>query len=250
MVDRERTIILVKAWPQPSPKYGETVCCAGITPEGEWRRLFPIRFRHLTGDAKFNRWDVLEYQPQTPKEDRRRESRHVHEQSLRCVGSLPQKSRADMLAPLIRASYMEAAAAGDSLTLIRPSSFSLGWKRKPESKLQVERQARAKTLAQGSLLEKELAELEPCPFEIFVSFTDASGPHRMQCGDWETPATFFKWRREYGDQGALERLKARYETDYPQGGVAFAMGTMAKYPKTWILLGLIRLDDSRQLKLI
>lgn len=250
MVDRERTIILVKAWPQPSPKYGETVCCAGITPEGEWRRLFPIRFRQLAGDAKFNRWDVLEYQPQTPKEDRRRESRHVHEQSLRRVGSLSEKSRADMLTPLIRASYSEAAAAGDSLTLIRPSTFSLGWKRKPESKLQAERAARSKTLAQGSLLEKELAVLEPCPFEIFVSFTDASGPHRMQCGDWETPATFFKWRREYGDEGALERLKARYEIEYPQGGVAFAMGTMAKYPRTWMLLGLIRLDDSPQLKLI
>ncbi len=250
MVDRERTIILVKAWPQPSPKYGETVCCAGITPEGEWRRLFPIRFRQLTGDAKFNRWDLLEYQPQTPKEDRRRESRHVHEQSLRRVGSLAEKSRAATLAPLIRASYLDAAAAGDSLTLIRPSAFSLGWKRKPEGKLQAERAARSKTLAQGSLLEKELAVLEPCPFEIFVSFTDASGPHRMQCGDWETPATFFKWRREYGDEGALERLKARYETDYPPGGVAFAMGTMAKYPKTWMLLGLIRLDDSPQLKLI
>jgi len=72
----------------------------------------------------------------------------------------------------------------------------------------------------------------------------------MQCGDWETPATFFNWRREYGDEGALERLKARYENDYPQGGVVFAMGTMARYPKTWMLLGLIRLDDSRQLKLI
>ncbi len=250
MADRERAIILVKAWPQPSPKYGETVCCAGITPEGEWRRLFPIRFRHLTGDAKFNRWDLIEYQPERPKEDRRRESRHVHERSLARVGSLTGKSRAATLAPLMRRSYVEAANAGDSLTLIRPIDFSLGWKPKPESKLQAERIARAKTLSQGSLLEQELAILEPCPFDIFVSFTDGSGPHRMQCGDWETPATFFKWRRDYGDEGALQRLKTRYETDYPKGGVAFAMGTMAKYPKTWMLLGLIRLDDSPQLKLI
>lgn len=250
MADRERTIILVKAWPQPSPKYGETVCCAGITPEGDWRRLFPIRFRHLSGDAKFNRWDLLEYRPEPPREDRRKESRNVHETSLKKVGRLAEKDRAAMLAPLLRASYQEAAANGDSLTLIRPVSFSLGWKRKAESKLSAERDARAKTLAQGSLLEQELAVLEPCPFEIFVTFTDASGVHRMKCGDWETPATFFNWRKSYGDEGALQRLKAKYENEYPAGGVAFAMGTMAKYPKTWMLLGLIRLDDSPQLKLI
>ncbi len=72
----------------------------------------------------------------------------------------------------------------------------------------------------------------------------------MSCGDWETPATFFNWRKTYGDEGALERLKAKYENEYPAGGVAFAKGTMAKYPKTWMLLGLIRLDESPQLKLI
>jgi hypothetical protein len=221
-----------------------------VTPEGEWRRLFPIRFRHLSGDAKFSRWDVLEYRPEAPREDRRRESRHVREESLKRAGVLGEKFRADLLAPLIRPSYQAAADAGESLTLIRPSNFSLGWKRKVPEKLAAERAAREKTLVQGSLLEKELAVLEPCPFEIFVSFTDASGAHRMKCGDWETPATFFKWRQRYGDEEALGRLKAKYETEYPPGGVAFAMGTMAKYPKTWMLLGLIRLDDSQQMKLI
>lgn len=250
MITKERAIILVKAWPQPSTKYGETVCCAGVTPEGEWRRLFPIRFRNLQGSAQFKRWDVLEYQPEKPKSDRRRESRHVHEQSLKSAGRLSESRRADMLSPLIRSSYEEAAMQGDSLTLIRPKNFSLGWKIKPPSKLEAERSARAKTLMQGSLLEKELATLEPCPYDLFVHFTDATGPHRMQCGDWETPATFFKWRKMYGEIEALSKLKSKYENEYPQGGVAFAMGTMNRYPKTWMLLGIIRLDHSDQLKLI
>lgn len=246
---RERTIILVKAWPQPSPKYGETVCCAGVTPEGAWRRLFPIRFRHLSGDAKFNRWDVVEYVPGLPKEDRRLESRRVDEPTLKKVSTLSVKHRAGHLSPLLRDSYQAAADKGESLTLIRPSSYSLGWKPKPASKLEAEKRARDQTLRQGSLWEKELAALEPCPFEIWMTFEDASGRHRMKCGDWETPATFFKWRRDYGEVGALERLRDRYEGEYRDKGVAFAMGTMAKYPKTWMLLGILRLDDEPQMSL-
>lgn len=250
MTNHERAIILVKAWPQPSTKYGETVCCAGITPEGEWRRLFPIRFRHLTGNAQFKRWDLLEYQPAPPKADRRIESRHVHEQTLECVGRLHESKRADMLAPLIRPSFKDAANRGESLTLIRPESFSFGWRAKTPSKLEAEKSARDKTLAQGSLLERELAVLEPCPYDLIVSFTDASGPHRMQCGDWETPAAFFKWKNLYGEAEALKKLKDKYENEYARNGVAFAMGTMNRYPKTWMLLGIIRLNHSDQLKLI
>ena len=36
-----KVTILVKALPQPSKQYGETVCCAGVTAEGQWKRLFP-----------------------------------------------------------------------------------------------------------------------------------------------------------------------------------------------------------------
>lgn len=250
MTSRERAIILVKAWPQPSTKYGETVCCAGITPEGEWRRLFPIRFRHLTGSSQFKRWDLLEYQPVPPKADRRSESRHVHEQTLRRIGRLNESKRADMLAPLIRPSFKDAESRGESLTLIRPIDFSLGWRRKTPSKLLAEKSARAKTLAQGSLLEKELAAIEPCPYDLTISFTDESGSHRMQCGDWETPAAFFNWKKLYGETDALQKLKDKYENEYVRNGVAFAMGTMNRYPKTWMLLGIIRLNHSGQLKLI
>ena len=39
----EEVVIIVKAVPQPSKRYGEMVCCAGVTRQGEWRRLYPIR---------------------------------------------------------------------------------------------------------------------------------------------------------------------------------------------------------------
>jgi hypothetical protein len=55
----EEVVIVVKAVPQPSQRYGETVCCAGLTRQGEWRRLYPIRFRHLK-DKAFSRWQWVQ----------------------------------------------------------------------------------------------------------------------------------------------------------------------------------------------
>lgn len=246
----ERSVILVKAWPQPSAKYGETVCCAGVTPEGEWRRLFPIRFRHLSGDTQFKRWDQVEYKPHMPSSDPRKESRTVEENSLRRICNMKAASRADFLDGLIRPSIAAAAEQGESLALVRPDSFEFVWKRKPEAELEADRQKRAKALSQGSLFDKDLAKIEPCPFDIRMRFTDATGRHDMACGDWETAATFFKWKSDYGEESALKRLKERYEGEYADAGVAFAFGTMAKYPTTWILLGIIRLDESRQPRLI
>src|SRR5579862_5448829 len=123
MTALERAIVLVKAWPQPSQKYGGTVCCAGVTTAGEWRRLFPIRFRHLGGPAKFNRWDLIEYRPAAPSDDTRIESRRVDEPTLRKVGTMSPASREGFFDSLIRNSVKQAAERGESLTLLRPTNL-------------------------------------------------------------------------------------------------------------------------------
>lgn len=246
--ERERVVVLVKAWPQPSQKYGETVCCAGVTPEGEWRRLFPIRFRHLSGDARFKRWDLLEYRPDMPRDDRRPESRRVDEPTLKVLGKVPERQRADLLQKLIRSSALEAAARGETLALIRPREVRFTWRVKPQSEIDAETARRQKTAAQGSLLDKELNEIEPCPYILKMSFADDAGPHGMACGDWETAAAYFNLRKRYGDQHALEHLKKTYEEEYADG-IALALGTVAKRPKQWLMLGVIRLKSTDQASL-
>ena len=44
---RERVLTLVKTLPHVGQKHGETVCCAGLTAEGQWRRQYPIPYRRL-----------------------------------------------------------------------------------------------------------------------------------------------------------------------------------------------------------
>ena len=122
--------ILVKALPQLSAKHGETVCCAGVTPQGDLKRLFPVRFRHLSGDKSFKRWDRVEFKYRRPTSDRRTESCHVWEDSIAIVGQMARKERAAFLEPLLSDSVSAAQAAGKSLALIRPRNTEFHFKSK------------------------------------------------------------------------------------------------------------------------
>jgi hypothetical protein len=82
-----RVRILVKAYPQPSRTYEETVCVAAVSEDGkQMLRLFPIRYRNLPKDRQFDRFDLVEVNMELPRDDHRPESRHVIEDSIRIVG--------------------------------------------------------------------------------------------------------------------------------------------------------------------
>ena len=56
-----RFLMLVKTYPSPSTKYGETVCCAGSDVETrDWIRMYPVNFRSLDQYAKFKKWQFIE----------------------------------------------------------------------------------------------------------------------------------------------------------------------------------------------
>ena len=38
----------------------------------------------------------------------------------------------------------------------------------------------------------------------------------------------------------------KFNDEYPRKGMAFAVGNVAKRPQTWMLLGIIRLDEIAQ----
>jgi hypothetical protein len=241
-----RAVVLIKALPQPSKTYGETVCCAGVTADGQWKRLFPVRFRHLRGDSSFSRWDWVRFNYRPPTRDRRVESCHVYEDSIVVENSLPINKRSRLLTPLITGSAIEAMELGRSLTLIRPTNTRFIAKQKSAADLTEEREAYKFAAQQTSIFDQELAELEPSPFDFRFQFEDASGRHDYQNGDWETHVMFWRWRATYGETSALERMAGVFNDEYPKRGMAFALGNQAKRPQTWQLLGVIRLDEMTQ----
>lgn len=90
--ERARVLITVKATPQPSEKYGDTVCVAGVRLDGtasSWIRLYPIAFRYLGDEAQFKKYDVVELNVRRQDKDSRRESYTPEEGSWRKVDHLP-----------------------------------------------------------------------------------------------------------------------------------------------------------------
>src|SRR6267378_7849905 len=60
---RAQVLITVKTYPNPSSKYDETVCVAGVRLDRgapEWIRLYPVRFRNVDEGVQFDKYEIVE----------------------------------------------------------------------------------------------------------------------------------------------------------------------------------------------
>jgi len=58
--ETKRVLITVKAYPNPSKKYGETVCARVDINTLQWIRLYPIPYRDLENEKKFEKYSIVE----------------------------------------------------------------------------------------------------------------------------------------------------------------------------------------------
>jgi hypothetical protein len=89
--ERMRLLIVVKAAPNPSQAYGETVCVAAlrIDPGNPgWIRLYPINFRALEDPNSFRKYDIVTLEARPARQDPRRESWRPAINSITKVGHL------------------------------------------------------------------------------------------------------------------------------------------------------------------
>jgi hypothetical protein len=141
-------------------------------------------------------------------------------------------------------------AQGHTLTLIRPENTSFRWKAKSEQLMAQQRREYELAARQLSFFSEERKPLEPCPYEFtFQYLTADEKAHRSTCDDWETSATFYRFRRMYGEANALQKMDEIFNVIYPRQGMTFAMGTHSRRPKQWLLVGVIRLDPVSQMSL-
>jgi hypothetical protein len=246
---RPRVVILVKALPQPSKRYGETVCCAGVTPTRTWLRLYPIRFRHLHGAQSFSRWDWVSFRYRRPTRDSRAESCHVFEDTIQIEGQLQLPERSTLLNQLVAGSAKDLEARGQSLGLIRPRNSRFIVRRKRPTEIAFEKASYSRAAQQGNFFDDQLAELEPSPYKFSFQFDDDAGRHEYQNGDWEAHTMFWRERNRTSEAEAIRWMDSTFNELYPKRGMVFAIGNQAKRPRTWQLLGVIRLDESRQFEM-
>jgi hypothetical protein len=248
-------MILIKAQPHRSSQYFETVCCAGVGRDRKWRRQYPVPFRILKDDQKFGRWQWVQYDFVTPKEDQRKESQKVLSHTLTANEKMKEGERAAFLAPLVHGTLEEADKARDSLALIRPQKIVFNALPKSSDELADETMKHRQLAAQLSLLEgdEEVKPLTPCRMQFRLSWEDQEGrKHQHECDDWETATAFNRFDLNYGEEKALQFLKAKYEEQYFGAGLVLGFSTHSrrnieyKTKNQWLLVGLIRLDETNQ----
>ena len=90
----KKVLVTVKAYPNPSKQYGETVCCAGIDLEtSQWIRLYPIPFRDLDISKKFKKYSIIEARCSKSPKDHRVESYKVDTDSIKILEWLDTKKK-------------------------------------------------------------------------------------------------------------------------------------------------------------
>lgn len=241
---RVRVRILVKAFPQHSQKYEETVCCAGITDAGSLIRLFPITYRRLAREHQFDRFDLIEATLTKATSDPRPESFRVDHDSIRVIepgGKLSDRGKVQLWQPHIALSLdalqQENKSTGRSLGIIQPDPGSLEFFHRA-AKADEQQDARG---VQASLFDEPLRPLTAAEFVFGYKYTSAGRPHTHTIQDWEVQAAYLSYLKRYSSRDeALHMLEREYGERIPTRHPHFIMGTMKVHPRTFILIGLLR----------
>lgn len=249
-----KVLITVKTYPVPSAKYDELVCTAGVTEDGDFIRLYPINFRELPYSRQYRKYQWIEVDAvKHSRQDVRKESYRPDCDSLRMLGD-PIPTKAGDWSERARHALKKKARSveelrewqehdGTSLGVFQPRKVNdlivtpdnEDWK--PEFKA---------ALQQARLFETRTVTLEPprkVPFKfqyVFDCDDERCKGHRMMIEDWEVGALFWK----LVDKGASHDEAAGKIRDKFLGELCgtdkdthFFVGTVARHPKSWIVLG-------------
>ncbi|WP_372699378.1 hypothetical protein [Arthrobacter sp. JSM 101049] len=251
-----RVLITVKAAPQPSASYGDTVCVAGIrlTESGpEWIRLYPVPFRSMEKYEQFKKYELLDIDIEPAWKDSRSESFKPDTSSIRRVDFLkPWSPRHPYVAPLAAAQWtmcgiLKARERGElfpSLAVIEPKEVKrfeiypfAGWTDIQQTHLK-------KGLNQpdlfGNLPEQIL--LDPPRFEAKFHYTcehPTCGGHRQGLLDWEMVALSRNLAAD-NNETAMAKIKMKFldQMCKPELRPHFFVGNQQKRPHIFSVLGI------------
>ena len=235
--------------PQASESHGETVCVAALDEYGRWHRLYPVNFQDLKSDQRFGRWDLIEFSWRLPEvsKDRRIESKRIVQESVRIVGKLKESERQRYLEKALAQGERAEYEAGRSLAVIRPINPKFRYQVRSVEEIERVRKGYDDIRRSPDLFgTTDIVPREPSPFEFYYEYSDGDGKHDKRCHDWETERTFLKWRDLYDEERALKDMQKRFGEEYPQKGMALALGTHGQRNWQWMIIGILRMDVTNQ----
>lgn len=252
MIHEKKTVLVtVKAYPNPSKKYGETVCVAGIDLNtNKWIRLYPIPYRDLDDDKKFPKYSIIEVMAAKSKDDHRPESYKVDADSIKVINHLDTGKKRDweqrkkIVLPTVSTSMCEILKQSQesdlSLGTFKPRSVDFIIKKAPK----VDEDERQACYAQLSFLNRLKNAPEAIPFDFryrfFCEDESMCSGHNLQIIDWEIGQAYRDWGRKYKPQELLlEKIKEKWLAQMcsDKRDTHFFIGNMKRRRDTFMVLG-------------
>lgn len=247
---KEKILIVAKTAPNPSDKYRETVCTAGITQKGKWIRLYPIPFRYMEFDKWFHKyqWIEVEIEKRPADKDFRIDSYQPNCDSIKPLGKPLKaenwKERKEIILPTSSKSLEEIREMYDnqkvSLGIFKPKRVtnfviepaSREWSKKHKQ-----------VLSQQHLFDQQPKALEKIPYNFSYEFEcndSRCKGHKMQIIDWEITELYRNMKKKYpfSMDTVLEKVKNQwfYEMCGENKDTHLIVGSV--YPKpSFVVLG-------------
>lgn len=270
-MDKERVLITVKTYPTLSRKYGETVCTAGVRPDGSWVRIYPVPFRRLEEQEQYRKYDWLECRlTRNPSDPRPETFRPVDEAELQAVAHISTdrnwKERRRLLLKTAkvydRLDELIAGAKANrfSLATFKPTRITdFVWEEEARdwdpSKVEEMRELTKQfELFADNKWRETFRVIPKLPFSFSYRFEDAVGrSSELQVLDWEAGALYWNcWRKADGNESvALEKVRQKYFDHFLKSDLHFFLGTTQQFhfvaPNPWVIIGVLPIPHEQQL---
>jgi hypothetical protein len=234
MISTEKILVLVRATPEQSKKYGYKVCVAGINEKGDWRRLYPFKFSYGEKLIDFKKKDMITVEITEAENDKRLESKKVVGHKNLCT-PLSDREVLKQIKPLVT-SIECLDKDGSSLGVIKPilKKVSLSI-----NDTQLYDEQAYLSLTGDFLVRKERVKM---PVEVRYTFTCSSEPtckeHTIILIDWElNELTRNILRKEKDKERIKQKIKQKFYDFMLQRDLYFFVGTHFRFG-TWMIIGL------------
>ena len=249
MAERQRVLITVKTYPLPSEKYLELVCTAGMLEDGSFIRLYPVDYRYQPYWRWYSKYQWIEVEVEKHDKDPRKESYRPRVETIQVLGKPLDTANCWAARKAIVLKQLPASMEtlrelqerdGTSLGLVKPREVtdliiepdSEEWKLKWKADIE-----------QLRLFGPDRKPLEKVPFKFRYCFTcedERCKGHTMMIEDWEVGELYLKELKRCGNpKAAAESVREKFlgELCGPGKDTHFYVGTVLRYPKSWIVLG-------------
>ena len=280
-MDREITqakvFITVKTYPQPSSRYGELVCTAGLLNGEQWIRIYPVPFRFLTESQQYPKYSWITLDLERRTQDFRPESyrpRRGIDEPIQVGDVLDTKNawagRKDLVLKERFTSMKELIARAKSeerksLAVLKPTEIvdfvieetDRDWK---EKFIAQNRQGDIfETDERGEMQSRPVVRKLPYKYSYkLLSEGDIQiQPRKMMIEDWEIGALFWNCLKQTdGDEAAANELvrKKYFDAFREKNDVYLFLGTTLQHhhksPNPFIIVGVFYPPKASQLSLL